>query len=477
MSLPGRNDPCPCGSGKKFKKCHGALGSPTGDTVYDRLRRLEGEATYRVLKFARERYGKSCMEVAWDRFYDGRGGPFSEDDPEYLYFCRWFEYDWMPEGVSPLAECFLADRISKNIDAEIRRVMEATLAAPYSFYQAVEIEPGAGFKARDVLREIEVQITERSASTLIEKGNVMFARVVSLDGVSFMMGNGTQPLRAVVLSGLQDVRQDVFQQARTEGETDGSMVLRNREKYLRDVYFTLAQAQSRAQSDIRNADGDPLVLHTIRYSIPAFEQAFSALKGLQLGATGGSDHELLTTDEATEDGEAIRARIDWLKRGRKRKSGHSVIATITLTDKAMTIDVNSERRAKLAQKEILSRLGDSATLMHIDATPAAGILKEKRGHPVQRTPTPVSESEQRLRELPEVQKLLKDTMEKHWKSWPDTSIPALRGMTPRQAAKDELGRELLESLLLEFEARSAKQEDVYLMVDVDMLRRRLGLKE
>jgi SEC-C motif-containing protein len=24
MPLPGRNDPCPCGSGKKFKKCHGS---------------------------------------------------------------------------------------------------------------------------------------------------------------------------------------------------------------------------------------------------------------------------------------------------------------------------------------------------------------------------------------------------------------------------------------------------------------------
>jgi uncharacterized protein YecA (UPF0149 family) len=23
-SAVGRNDPCPCGSGKKFKKCHGA---------------------------------------------------------------------------------------------------------------------------------------------------------------------------------------------------------------------------------------------------------------------------------------------------------------------------------------------------------------------------------------------------------------------------------------------------------------------
>ena len=26
----GRNDPCPCGSGKKYKKCHGAEGGPPG---------------------------------------------------------------------------------------------------------------------------------------------------------------------------------------------------------------------------------------------------------------------------------------------------------------------------------------------------------------------------------------------------------------------------------------------------------------
>jgi uncharacterized protein len=24
LPTPGRNDPCPCGSGKKYKKCHGA---------------------------------------------------------------------------------------------------------------------------------------------------------------------------------------------------------------------------------------------------------------------------------------------------------------------------------------------------------------------------------------------------------------------------------------------------------------------
>ncbi|HEY0775513.1 MAG TPA: SEC-C metal-binding domain-containing protein [Nocardioidaceae bacterium] len=29
----GRNDECPCGSGKKYKKCHGAPGGPTGLTA------------------------------------------------------------------------------------------------------------------------------------------------------------------------------------------------------------------------------------------------------------------------------------------------------------------------------------------------------------------------------------------------------------------------------------------------------------
>jgi uncharacterized protein YecA (UPF0149 family) len=27
----GRNDPCPCGSGQKFKKCHGASAAPAVD--------------------------------------------------------------------------------------------------------------------------------------------------------------------------------------------------------------------------------------------------------------------------------------------------------------------------------------------------------------------------------------------------------------------------------------------------------------
>ena len=87
-----------------------------------------------------------------------------------------------------------------------------------------------------------------------------------------------------------------------------------------------------------------------------------------------------------------------------------------------------------------------------------------------------SEHDRLLRESPEVRNFVKESMENHWRSWPDMPLPALRGMTPRQAAKDTLGRELLESLLIDFELQSRNQQDDFLQFDVARLRRELALE-
>ena len=70
---------------------------------------------------------------------------------------------------------------------------------------------------------------------------------------------------------------------------------------------------------------------------------------------------------------------------------------------------------------------------------------------------------------------MKSLLDQHWATWPDIPLPALRGLTPRQAAKDPGGRELLESVLLDFESRNATKNDEFLRVDVEALRRKLGL--
>lgn len=55
-----------------------------------------------------------------------------------------------------------------------------------------------------------------------------------------------------------------------------------------------------------------------------------------------------------------------------------------------------------------------------------------------------------IEDMPEVKDYMKDLADKHWEEWFDTTIPALGDKSPRQAAKTEEGRELLESLLLHY---------------------------
>jgi hypothetical protein len=142
----------------------------------------------------------------------------------------------------------------------------------------------------------------------------------------------------------------------------------------------------------------------------------------------------------------------------------------------MTVEVDSEKRSQRIQKEIKKRLGEEATLLHIDATPVEGTMKEFMKNPAKGGPGAVPGEEKLIRESPEMAAYLAKLREEHWRTWPDIPVPALNGMTPRKAAKSARGRELLESLLLEYEARSERATEEFNRVDVGELRKQLGLR-
>ncbi|MGA7455634.1 MAG: SEC-C metal-binding domain-containing protein, partial [Rhodoplanes sp.] len=58
---PGRNDPCPCGSGKKYKHCCLNTGSvpaaAPADLTWRRLRALLDGYPTEMLRFIKEAYG------------------------------------------------------------------------------------------------------------------------------------------------------------------------------------------------------------------------------------------------------------------------------------------------------------------------------------------------------------------------------------------------------------------------------------
>ena len=70
------------------------------------------------------------------------------------------------------------------------------------------------------------------------------------------------------------------------------------------------------------------------------------------------------------------------------------------------------------------------------------------------TETEIIEDQEPIKEItPEMQEVMDKALESHWKNWINDKIPALGGVTPRQAVKNHDGREKLKALLADFERR------------------------
>jgi hypothetical protein len=70
MKKPGHNDPCPCGSGKKYKQC--CLKAKQAEVACDR-----SEAVPRALQWLLTKYGPAAREALYEGFFGGI------DDDEY----------------------------------------------------------------------------------------------------------------------------------------------------------------------------------------------------------------------------------------------------------------------------------------------------------------------------------------------------------------------------------------------------------
>lgn len=67
---PGRNDPCPCGSGKKYKQCclKTEQARPQDEFLWRRLRHAIKGSPMRMLEFGSSHFGREALQEAWVDF-------------------------------------------------------------------------------------------------------------------------------------------------------------------------------------------------------------------------------------------------------------------------------------------------------------------------------------------------------------------------------------------------------------------------
>lgn len=483
MTKIGRNSPCPCGSGRKYKTC--CLAAANASDFQFRLhRRLSSELIPRLIEFATD--GSEFIEEAWIDFNGTEDvEPFDpEDIINQLLFMPWFLFNWELEldeasesevSVITLAELFLVANAGQ-ITTDQKDFLLSSVACPYTFCEAVDVRPGVGMTLFDLLRRIQYEVVERTASQTVKKGEIIYCATSEFRGFRSNVATGPHQLRPTAKRDVLELRKWIVNELGTE--TISSDHLLEFEDDIRLLYLDLV-AEKLAPPTLVNYDGHRLVPQKLYFDIDSADEAFHKLKSLSEGV----DEEDLLKDAVVENGSVKSVEFSWLgdtKKARKSVGGPVLLGSIMIDGQNLVIDVNSAERADTIRKIVEDRLAGHAVYKRSMIEPLDSQLSEmwqsasSGGSPISGSSSQTKQSGFPSLDDPEIRSILAEKNRQHWESWFDEPIPALDHMTPHEAAKTEKGRDLLQSLLLEYENRGSAVDDIF-GPDITALRRKLGM--
>lgn len=484
----GRNDPCPCGSGKKFKKCCLNKDAETGDLLWRQLGSIHDDMANRLLEHGLRTFGRVAIEEAWEEFWsweneESFADAYESEQHKIQLFMPYFLYNWTldPEDTdtnvsAPQDTTIAADYLEKrgrNLTDLERRFLTASLTSPFSFHDIVEVDPGKGFVVRDIFIGTEVKVTERLGSRSAQVGDIAFGKVIQIDHVGMLCGMGWVMIPPVQKQFILALRKKLREAPCRNGAEITAETLQDYDIEIRELFLEIERAIT-TPPKLTNTDGEEFSFHRITYTIDSPQLAFDKLKSLSLL---DDEEQLLEDAELDQDGAIHKIEITWHKRGNAMHStwDNTVMGRFFIDGGTLTIEVNSETRAKYARKEVEKRLKGHATYKSTVLQSPESMMRERD---TDRDPEEEAEREREHQELmgrPEVQEHLRRMMEAHWDKWFHEKIPALGNKTPLQAAKTTDGRELLEALLLDYERRDARSTQPF-KPDYIQMRKRLGLK-
>ena len=482
---PSRNDPCPCGSGKKYKHCCLNAGSlpaaAPADLTWRKLRALLDGYPTGMLRFTAEAYGPLAVHEAWNVFTGHADLEFDPNTPLMQLFMPWFFHCWAPDpvatkvvnkslhGVIPTA-AYLSAR-GRRLDPLLRRYLDSLLIAPFTFFEVRACVPGTGMTLRDVMTQEEHAVAERSASQGVQPGDLLFGQLALVDRLTMLEAGTGFAISPMEKAPIIELRAHIA----SAHPVITHQVLRDRDFELLDLFHEIAdRAFNPRLPTLQNTDGEPLSLRKLVFELNAPPQAaFDALKHLALDEL---DEDLLADATRDYEDKLTRVRFSWKKRGNEKHADweNTVLGWIEIDGTRLVAEVNSEARAGAIHKEIETALGKDVRYRASEIQSPEGMLADRQAAGGVRGGA-ASEEHNRLAERPEVRETISAMMAAHWERWVDQPLPILGNRTPMDAVNDPDGREIVESLVTQAErlGRSATlptDEDVY-----RRLRERLGL--
>ncbi len=461
----GRNNPCPCGSGKKYKHCCLQTKPVSIDSIHERESEASDQLTRAMIRYVRDNHEDLTLD-AWEDFHLGKvSRRFSWTADEQMIFMPYFLFHWNPEFVGRrkkalpdggvIAHSFLRAN-GRRISELQRQILDQAMKQPVSFYQVLASRPGESFDLVNVLTGSQTEVRERMASQQAKPGDLLYGSLWTLPGITVLGCSAPIKIplswKAEIIGLRKRLRRRIAKQNRALNTED---LLRYADE-IRATYLLIRDSFD-TPPRLCNTDGDPLVFHTLTFQVESVESALEALASL---AEGRSKEERLDDAEFDEEGKLRSVAFDWLKKANSKISSwdNTILGSIKISEHSLVAEVNSEKRAKRLRAEVEERLGASATHQSTVAQTVDEMLAKSPKREKGRSKIDEDTIDEILCD-PEVRKQIQEKVQKRVEAWAYEKMPILGGRTPMQAVRDPDGREIVESLLLDWERRA--DEGVY----------------
>jgi hypothetical protein len=433
LSALGRNDPCPCGSGKKYKRC--CLGkdapAPGAWTARERDSALAG-----LMRFAKRAELDGDRAAAELTFWGKRLEPLTAAEVREVMdfeqsrfgFHEWFAFDCPLHGGGTVVERFLA-RQGGGLRSGERRYLERMRLSHLRPYEVQAVRLDQGLDLLDLWANKRVPVRERLATRQLVQWDVLAARVIlGPDGVPVLDGSPyLYPAREKELI-LRVLR-------RLSRSLRGKLLRRDEPTFFKNIGMAfhdlwLELVARRPMPTSVTAEGDEVMLCRAIFDVRARAALEAAL---------ANHPELERQDEGSYAWLAEKADEAGFRRG---------FGTFVLEKRRVVLETMSRQRAERGRALLEAAAGPAVAYRatsHESVQRALERRPARRAGPADEVP-PEAAAE-----------IVQAFYERHYRGWLDGPLPALGGRTPREAAGLKSARPKLIVLLKDMENLSARE--------------------
>jgi hypothetical protein len=431
MEKISRNEPCPCGSGRKYKKC-----CLLKEDELTSRHREEGTAVSRALDWLAQHYPQKVSEVLDTEFFgaleETECDRLSKLSPSLQEMVHINSHEWLINDAcievkgkrTPVRELLLGSGGLLLAPAG-REWLKAMGESPLSLYEVRQVKPGEGIELADLLRPetAPVWISERSASRSLVRLDIFGTRLIRRDS-GFVMSGAAYPFARVEALACRD---EILREM--DGVSwDSDLAREVVSCHITDQWLEGLTAKRPFPTLVDTSTGEPIMLTTDHYRVRDW-QALEALLAVQPDVEG--DRKEGWVRFTLLEGEMRRARATLNPKGND---------TLEVFCRTLKLAEDARQWLENLTGNVLSyqirEMVDPRSEKALESAPAS---------PQAKIP-PVIAS-----------RLIHDYLSKFYANWTEEIIPALGNKTPRQAIKTEKGRQAVIDLLKSYEHGEARR--------------------